>query len=84
MQVEVRLFATLRHYLPDVRVGDPYYLTLPEGATVADVLSALGVPVDDTKQTFVNGRSVEFDYVLGDGDRVGVFPPIAGGAYGGQ
>jgi molybdopterin converting factor small subunit len=80
MRVEVRLYATLRQYLPGIKVGKSHSLALPDGATVADMLAELRVPIDDTKQAFVNGHSVELDHVLNDGDSIGVFPPIGGGA----
>ncbi len=79
MQVEVRLFATLRRYLPSLKAGEGYTLNLPEGATVADALAALGVPVDDSQQAFVDGQAVGWDHVLKEGDSVRVFPPMAGG-----
>ncbi len=79
MQVEVRLYATLRRYLPDLKAGQGFSLNLPEGTTVADALAALGVPVDDAKQAFVNDQAVAWDFVLREGDSLRVFPPMAGG-----
>ena len=80
MTVQVRLFGTLRQHLPDVRAGQWYAATLPENATVGELLAALGVPIDDTKQAFVNDVAVEFTHALHEGDQVGVFPPVSGGA----
>lgn len=80
MQVEIRLFGTLRRYLPQVKAGEGYTLTLPDGATVGDALTALGVPVDEHKQAFVGQQPVDWGYVLRDGDTVRVFSPLAGGA----
>jgi len=79
MQVEVRLYATLRKYLPEQKVGEDYPITLPEEATVADLLAALGIPEADSNQAFVNGRAGELSQMLRHGDKVGVFPPVAGG-----
>lgn len=79
MRVEVRLYATLRRHLPQARAGESYEIELEEGATVENLLEALGVPVDGTKQAFVNGITRELDHQLRDGDKVGVFPPIGGG-----
>ena len=80
MQVQVRLFGTLREHLPGVRAGQWHTANLTENATVADLLAELGVPSDDTKQAFVNDVAVEFTHVLREGDLVGVFPPVSGGA----
>ena len=80
MQVEVRLFATLRRYLPGLTAGQAQRLTLPDGATVADLLAALGVPDSESQHAFVNDFGVELNRVLHEGDRVGVFPQVGGGA----
>ena len=49
------------------------------GGTVGDVLAEVGIPQEEVKIIFVNGRSSEFDTVLVDGDRVGIFPAVGGG-----
>ncbi len=73
MRLTVKCFATLYHYEPD---PDREY---PEGATVRDVIVELGIPVDDVRIIFINGRGKELDAVLTDGDRLGLFPPVGGG-----
>jgi len=79
MRVRVRLFAMLRHYLPDVPVGGYAERDLPEGATVSDLLASLGVPETEARVVFVNGRARPPDWRLQPGDEVGIFPPIGGG-----
>jgi len=78
--VQARLYATLRRYRPGVGSGEPIQVELSEGSRVADLLEALGIPQNETKQVFVDGRLRLSDYVLKDGEQLGVFPPIAGGA----
>ena len=51
---------------------------LPRGTTVADVIAQLGLP-DEPRVVFVNGRHAPDDAVLTDGDRLAIFPPVAGG-----
>jgi len=46
ISVRVTLFADLRRFLPRGEDGPQTY-TLPAGATVADLLAAIGVPPDD-------------------------------------
>ena len=79
MQVDVRLYSTLRQYAGSLKIGEPMKVELPDGATISTLLAKIGVPEQDTKQAFVNGRSQEMDFQLNDGDQVGVFPPVAGG-----
>jgi len=77
MDVELRLFASLRQYLPPG--PGPNLLQLEPGCTVAQLLQAQGVPLDAPRVFFVNGRHVELDHPLQDGDVLSVFPPVAGG-----
>jgi len=52
---------------------------MPEGARLADLLARLGVPKGEVKTVFVNNRQQDEGYLLRDGDRVALFPPVAGG-----
>jgi len=76
--VELRLFGNLRKFLPDPQSpGAP--LEVPQGATLGNLLDRLRIPPTEPKILLVNGLHVGRDYVLQEGDRVGAFPPIAGG-----
>ncbi|MCL5959594.1 MAG: MoaD/ThiS family protein [Chloroflexi bacterium] len=75
----MRLYATLRKFLPNVDLVNGHTMQVTEGTTVTSLLEQIGVPVEMTKQVFVNARQVEFDYVVQPADRVAIFPPIAGG-----
>ncbi len=79
MRVSARLYATLRRYQPQLGHGESVVMDLPDGATLRDLLTALHVPSEETKQCFVNATGQELDYKLRDGDDVGIFPPLAGG-----
>lgn len=77
MRVQVHLYATLRKYGP--WDGGPLDMELHEGTRVDKVLESLGIPADVERVILVNGRPAETDTALGDGDRVVLFPPVAGG-----
>ena len=79
IEVQARLYATLRKYQPGLGHGEAIRVGLPRGSRVDDLLKKLGVPEDETKQVFVDGRQRPFDYLLQGGEEVGIFPPIAGG-----
>ncbi|HDN81055.1 MAG: MoaD/ThiS family protein [Chloroflexi bacterium] len=80
MQVTVRVYASLRRHLPEKYSSNPIELELPEGTTVGEMIEkVLKLPHDSVKVVFVNGKHSDFDQLLSDGDRVGVFPPVAGG-----
>ncbi|GAB4284523.1 MAG: hypothetical protein Kow0067_06530 [Coriobacteriia bacterium] len=79
MHVDVALFAHLAAFQPDGQGGRaPRSFELPEGTTIAEVIETLGLP-DQPRVVFVNGRHAEEDAVLHDGDRLAIFPPVAGG-----
>jgi molybdopterin converting factor small subunit len=54
-------------------------MEIAEGSTIIDILRRLEVPLDKVRVIFLNGLHVTGDEVLKEGDRVGVFPPVAGG-----
>lgn len=78
MRVELALFASLRRYVPEGEAGHERTMDLPDGTTVGQVIAMLGLP-DEPRVVFVNGRHAPEDQELHDGDRLAVFPPVAGG-----
>ncbi len=85
MKVKVRVFMEYRQ-----RLGwAEREVELPDGATVAELLKAIGLPdaVEELRQgrgiILRNGRNVLLskgaDEPLSDGDTVVVFPPAGGG-----
>lgn len=78
MRIELRLFASLSRHMPEKWKASPL-VEIPEGMTVKTLLEKVGVPLGAVKVIFINGVHANGDEVLGDGDRVGVFPPVAGG-----
>ena len=79
MKVEVRLFATLRRYVPNLGIGEPLVMDLPEGTTPRALLERLGIPPDDVKIIMRNNKQVEMDTPRQDGDRVAFIPAVGGG-----
>lgn len=79
MEVDVVLFAHLSTFQPDGRGGrHSRTFDLAEGTTIADVIGLLGLP-DEPRVIFVNSRHAPEAYVLQQGDRLAIFPPVAGG-----
>jgi molybdopterin synthase catalytic subunit len=78
MNVGVRLFAGLRERA-GVRARE---LELPDGATVADVWSALDLGDEPAGLLYaVNREYADPSLELRDGDEVAVIPPVSGGAF---
>ncbi len=79
MIVRVKLFATLRRHYPHLGIGEPMPVELPREATVDQLIAHLRPPADDVKIVFVNHVVRKGDYVLNNGDEVGIFPHVGGG-----
>ena len=80
MKIEVKLYASLAQYGPEESVGKPpQAMEVAEGTTIKELLKVLTVPAEAVKVVFLNGIHAKGDEVLKEGDRVGVFPPVAGG-----
>ena len=72
-------FADLRRFLPRGADGPQRY-TIPEGATAADLLAAIGVEADAEVTIAVDGELAGRDTPLRDGVEVMLLNPMEGGA----
>ena len=54
-------------------------MEVEEGTTVKSLLESLKVPPELPKIIFLNGVHADETADLKDGDRLGIFPPLAGG-----
>ena len=79
MQIEVRLYATLRDFAPPEALHGVYAATLRTGATVQEILDSLAIPTKKVHMIMRNGAGVTPEEVLQENDRLGLFPPIGGG-----
>jgi sulfur carrier protein ThiS len=79
MKVELCLYASLSSFLPENTRGNSCITEIGEGMTVRQLLAEVGLPENLPKLIFLNGLHAKYDDVLKSGDRLAVFPPIAGG-----
>jgi len=79
MKVELNLFASLARYGPDKTGHGHLIIDADEGTTILGLLNRLELPIDKIRMIFLNGLHATGDEVLREGDRIGVFPPVAGG-----
>jgi sulfur carrier protein ThiS len=77
--VAVIFFADLRRFLPRGADGPQRY-TISEGATVADLLAAIGVEADAEVTIAVDGELAGRDTPLRDSVEVMLLNPMEGGA----
>jgi molybdopterin synthase sulfur carrier subunit len=74
MKVELNLYASLARFVP--RTGP---MEVDGETTILGLLRRLDVPLEKVKIIFLNGIHASGNETLREGDRVGVFPPVAGG-----
>lgn len=74
MRVTVKLFATFRDGRFKVEERE-----LPEDTRLLDVLQPLNIKPEEIAICLVNGRNVNEQHILKDGDTVALFPPVGGG-----
>ena len=79
MEIEVKLFATLRDYLPEGSSRFSYKMEVDSDIRVQDILSRLKIPEEVPKIILVNGVHGKKEQILKEGDVLSVFPPVAGG-----
>jgi sulfur-carrier protein len=79
MKLEICLYASLASHLPDKADGNSCLMDVEEGISVEALLTRLHIPLHVAKIIFLNGIHAELGTTLKHGDRLAVFPPIAGG-----
>lgn len=84
VKVELRMFLGYSKYLPPDAINGRAELTLPDGATLGDLLTLLAIPDDSPKSIMINSmscgpESAASTHPLKEGDTVIIFPPVAGG-----
>jgi molybdopterin synthase sulfur carrier subunit len=79
MQVEVRVFATLRRHLPELKVAEPKRVEVPPGTTIRELRDRVGLPPEEVRVVMRNYVQADLDEQVEDGDRVTFIPAVAGG-----
>ena len=73
--IQLKLFAGLTPFSPENANRYP----IEPGMSVKNLLATLNVPIAKAHLVFINGVKGSLDTPLSGGERVGIFPPIAGG-----
>jgi molybdopterin converting factor small subunit len=79
VRVEVRAFATLRRYLPELGIGEAQVLEVGAGTTLAAIRDGLGLPPDEVKVVMRNHVQADWQDEVEAGDRIAFVPAVAGG-----
>jgi len=79
VKVHIKLFGTYRKYLPASAQGSMYSVEAPVGIGIDELRAQVPVPIDENLIVLINGRSPKARQVLGEGDKIAIFPAMAGG-----
>jgi molybdopterin converting factor small subunit len=79
MEIEIKLFATLRDYLPKGSSRFSCKVEIDDHTRIQDILTKLHLPEEMPKIILVNGIHGTKEQTLKEGDVVSIFPPVAGG-----
>ena len=69
-----RFYEELNDFLPKHRRKTDFEAGFKGKKSIKDMIEALGVPHTEIDLVLVNGKSVDFNYILQDGDQVSVYP----------
>lgn len=83
MEIPVKLFGALRHYLPAGSGFNSCTVTVEDGANLDNLLDKVPVPRDQSYMVLLNDTKISQeqypDTAIQDGDDVVLLPPIKGG-----
>ncbi|MHA1598557.1 MAG: MoaD/ThiS family protein [Alphaproteobacteria bacterium] len=83
MKITLKLYASLMQYLPDGAVLGEVDIDIDNNSSIEAILSNHGVPPEHCHLVLHNGHyispSERHEKILGEGDALAVWPPVAGG-----
>ncbi|MGA9031275.1 MAG: Mut7-C RNAse domain-containing protein [Sulfuricaulis sp.] len=73
-QVQLRFYEELNDFLPPERRKITFTHELTRRTSVKDLIESFGVPHTEVEVILVNGRSMDFSYIVQACDRISVYP----------
>ena len=73
-KITIRFYEELNDFLPEEKRKVRFEQKFFGRESVKDLIEALGVPHTEIDMILVNGKSVDFNYILEDSDDVSVYP----------
>lgn len=72
--IHLRFYEELNDYLAAEQRKRAFSVSFERGATIAEQLDLLGIPIEEVDLVLCNGASVGLSQALQDGDRLSVYP----------
>jgi len=73
-RVQLRFYEELNDFLAPARRKVEFSHDFDRRASVKDMIESFGVPHTEVDIILVNGHSVDFSYIVQDGDRLSIYP----------
>lgn len=73
-RVTIRFYEELNDFLPPVKRKKDIDFEFPGRRSVKDLIESFCVPHVEVDLILANGKSVNFSYIVNDGDRISVYP----------
>ncbi|MCU0406744.1 MAG: Mut7-C ubiquitin/RNAse domain-containing protein [Ignavibacteriaceae bacterium] len=73
-KVYLRFYEELNDFLPEEKKKKRFAHQFIDRTSVKDLIESLGVPHTEIDLILVNGKSVNFKYLINDGDNISVYP----------
>jgi uncharacterized protein with PIN domain len=73
-QINIRFYEELNDFLPKDQRKTDFSHELKDARSIKDLTESIGVPHTEIDLIIVNGESVDFNYLVQDGDRISVYP----------
>ncbi len=73
-KVTFRFYEELNDFLPVMRQKTDFEIDFKSKRSIKDMIEALGVPHTEVDLILINGKSVDFNYIIKAEDRVSVYP----------
>jgi len=73
-KIQIRFYEELNDFLPIEKRKKRFAHLYIDKTSVKDLIESLGVPHTEVDLILVNGKSVNFNYLINDGDDISVYP----------
>lgn len=73
-KISIRFYEELNDFLPKEKRKKRFTYNFIDRTSVKDLIESLGVPHTEVDLILVNGNSVNFKYLINDGDDISVYP----------
>ncbi|MGR9107669.1 MAG: Mut7-C RNAse domain-containing protein [Gammaproteobacteria bacterium] len=73
-EIQLRFYEELNDFLEPSRRKKEFCHSFERRTSVKDMIESFGVPHTEVELILVNGTSVDFSYIVRDGDRISVYP----------